>query len=142
MKKFSFELQSILTYRQFLEDEAKTELAKAISDERAIELQLEQIAQQYAAVKHQTEGKKDFAAITAANQFFALLDTRKEDLLQQLAQANLITEQKRDAFREAMQQTQSLEELRDRQLEEWKEAAAHEEELIADEVNSGKHFRR
>lgn len=142
MKKFSFQLKDVLTYREFLRDEAEADLAKSLAVETSIQNQLAQIAEQYVAVKHQTEGEVDFSIITSANQYYVFLETKKEELLRQLAQAKITSEQKREVLREAMKQTQALEKLRDRQLEEWKQAAALEEEIIADEINIGRRFRQ
>lgn len=142
MKKFSFELQSILEYRQFLEEEAQSDLAKALSVETSIQNQLKDIASRYIEVKAQLSGSKDFTEILNANQYYFFLDTKKEELLQELAEAKIVSEQKRDVLREAMKQTQSLEKLRDSEYDAWREAAALEEEILADEVNSGKRFRQ
>lgn len=46
MKKFSFELEKILEFRNFEKQEAEAELAKALSKESEIKSNLEMIAKQ------------------------------------------------------------------------------------------------
>lgn len=142
MKKFIFRLQNILNYREFLKDEAQADLAKALAVEREIEIQLETIAKNYAAVKSSTVGASDFSVISSANQYYVLLDRKKEELLLELAKAQMVSEQKREVLNEAMQEMKSLEKLRDKQHEQWKKDLLAEEELVADEVNIGRRFRR
>lgn len=142
MKKFIFRLQNILNYREFLKDEAQADLAKALAVEREIEIQLETIAKNYAAVKSSTVGTSDFSVISSANQYYVLLDRKKEELLLELAKAQMVSEQKREVLNEAMQEMKSLEKLRDKQHEQWKKDFLAEEELVADEVNIGRRFRR
>ncbi|MBQ9239281.1 MAG: flagellar export protein FliJ [Treponema sp.] len=142
MRAFSFPLQSILTYREYVRSQAETELAAALLAERGIHDKLDEIAQHYISVKQETAGSADFATISAAQQFYALLDSQKEDLLQQLAEAQLVTEQKRAALREAIKHTQSLEKLRERQQAEWEQLELAQESDALDEINTQRRFHR
>jgi flagellar FliJ protein len=68
---------------------------------------------------------------------------QKEELLQQLAQAKLVSEQKRAVLAEAMKKTTALEKLKEKQLEGWKEESDKEEnDFIDDLANSGKRFHQ
>ena len=136
MKKFAFELQKILEFREFEKKEAEGELAKALAVENDINSKLEQIALQYTAVKDLTKGSHDFNEIVGRSRHLNFLDLQKEELLKQLAQAKLVTEQKREVLRECMKKTTALEKLRDKQLEEWKQAAEYEEAELLDEVKN------
>ena len=60
MKKFTFELEKVLEYRNFEKQQAEGELAKAISVETEINDNLKKIAQNYAAVKAQMKGSLNF----------------------------------------------------------------------------------
>jgi flagellar export protein FliJ len=142
VKKFSFPLESVLKYRRILQDQAEIELGRAMAAEHQIQVKLDGIALQYAGVKKQTAGSKDFTAISTANQFYALLDMQKELLFKQMAEAKVVSEQKRKLLQDAMQKTQSLEKMRSRLSDEWKQAAAAEDEDSADDVNNGRRFRR
>ncbi|MBP5520205.1 MAG: flagellar FliJ family protein [Treponema sp.] len=136
MKKFSFELQKVLEYRDFEKQQAEGELAKALAVETEINENLEKVAQNYAAVKAQMKGSLDFQDVIAQSQYNNLLEYQKEELLKQLAQAKLVSEQKREVLRECMKKTTALEKLREKQLSEWKAAADYEEAELLDEVKN------
>ena len=136
MKKFTFELEKVLEFRNFEKEQAEGELSKALAVETEINNNLKTIAQQYAAVKAGMKGSKDFQDIMAQSRYNNLLDYQKEELLKQLAEAKLVTEQKREVLRECMKKTTALEKLRDKKLEDWKQAADYEEAEMLDEVKN------
>ena len=67
-----------------------------------------------------------------------MLDQKKEVLLEDLVQAQMISDQKREVVRECLKNTKSLEKLREKQLSEWKKEMIREEENIVDDVVSAK----
>ncbi len=136
MKKFVFELEKVLEYRNFEKQQAEGELAKALAVETQINENLKAIAQNYAAVKAQMKGSLNFQDVMAQSQYNNLLEYQKEELLKQLAQAKLVSEQKREVLRECMKKTTALEKLREKQLEDWKAAADYEEAELLDEVKN------
>ncbi len=140
MKKFSFELEKVLEYRNFEKQQAEGELAKAIAVETEINENLKKIAQNYAAVKAQMKGSLSFQDMMAGSQYNNLLEFQKEELLKQLAEAKVVTEQKRDVLRECMKKTTALEKLKEKQLADWKQAADYEEAELLDEVKNKINF--
>ena len=94
------------------------------------------MAQNYSAVKASMKGNLDFQDVMAQSQYNNLLEYQKEELLKQLAQAKLVSEQKREVLRECMKKTTALEKLREKQLDEWKQAADYEEAELLDEVKN------
>lgn len=136
MKKFTFELQKVLEFRNFEKEQAEGELAKALAVETKINENLKKIAQNYAAVKASMKGSLDFQDVMAQSQYNNLLEYQKEELLKQLAQAKLVSEQKREVLRECMKKTTALEKLREKQFDEWKQAADYEEAELLDEVKN------
>ena len=136
MKKFTFELQNVLEFRNFEKQQAEGELAKAIAVENEINENLKKIAQNYAAVKASMKGNLDFQDVMAQSQYNNLLEQQKEELLKQLTQAKLVTEQKREVLRECMKKTTALEKLKEKQLDEWNQAADYEEAELLDEVKN------
>lgn len=128
MKKFEFELQEILNFRKYEEQQAQVELGKALAVENEIQANLENIALQYASSKQATKGSRSFEEILDQSKYINLLNYQKEELLKQLAQAKLVSEQKRQVLQEVMKKTTSLEKMREQQLEEYKAAADAEEE--------------
>ena len=136
MKKFTFELQKVLEFRDFEKQQAEGELAKALAVETEINENLKKVAENYAAVKAQMKGNLNFQDVMAQSQYNNLLKYQKEELLKQLAQAKLVTEQKREVLRECMKKTTALEKLKEKQLAEWKAAADYEEAELLDEVKN------
>lgn len=139
MKKFSFDLQKVLEYRNFEKQQAEGELAKALAVETEINENLKQIAQQYTAVKAQMKGSKDFDDIISQSKYNNLLDYQKEELLKELAEAKIVIEQKREVLRECMKKTTALEKLREKQLEDWKAAVDYEEAEAMDDIKNTIH---
>ena len=136
MKKFTFELEKVLEYRNFEKQQAEGELAKALAVETEINDNLKKIAQNYAAVKARMKGSLNFQDMMSQDQYNNLLEYQKEELLKQLAQAKLVTEQKREVLRECMKKTTALEKLKEKQLADWKQAADYEEAELLDEVKN------
>lgn len=136
MKKFVFELQKVLEFRDFEKQQAEGELAKALAVETEINDNLKKIAQNYASVKESMKGNLNFQDVMAQSQYNNLLEYQKEELLKQLAQAKLVTEQKREVLRECIKKTTALEKLREKQLADWKQAADYEEAELLDEVKN------
>ena len=136
MKKFSFELEKVLEYRNFEKQQAEGELAKALAVETQINDNLKKIAENYAAVKAQMKGNLNFQDVMAQSQYNNLLEYQKEELLKQLAEAKLVSEQKREVLRECMKKTTALEKLKEKQLADWKQAADYEEAELLDEVKN------
>ena len=136
MKKFTFELEKVLEFRNFEKQQAEGELAKALAVETEINDNLKLIAQNYAAVKASMKGSQDFQDVVAQSQYNNLLEYQKEELLKQLTQAKLVTEQKREVLRECMKKTTALEKLKEKQLADWKQAADYEEAELLDEVKN------
>lgn len=140
MKKFVFELEQILEYRNFEKQQAEGELAQALAVENEINSQLQIIAQQYLEIKNQTKESVDFAFIYSQNRFKELLDFQKEELLNQLAKAKIVTEEKRKNLQECMKKTSALERMKEIQFEEYKEAAKMEEKKQLEELTAIKSF--
>ena len=136
MKKFSFELEEVLQFRNFEKQQAEGELAKALAVENELNENLKKIAQNYAAVKAQMNGNLNFQDMMNQSRYNNLLEYQKEELLKQLTQAKLVTEQKREVLRECMKKTTALEKLKEQQLAEWKQAADYEEAELLDEVKN------
>ena len=142
-KAFKFELQDVLEFRNFEKEQAQNELAKALAVETQINNQLQTIAQNFISVRKQIDSYSDFENIAAGNRRKVLLETQKEELLEQLAQAKLVSEEKRAVLAEIMKKTTALEKLKEKQLEGWKEESDKEEENFIDDLaNSGTHFHQ
>ncbi|MBQ5998998.1 MAG: flagellar export protein FliJ [Treponema sp.] len=137
MKKFVFELEDILNIRRFQQQQAEIELGKALAEEKKIQDRLDSLAQQKVQVSSSMKGSVNFADIANANQFYAFVRNQSEVLMSELAQLKLVTEEKRNVLRKAMEKTDSLENLKEQQKEEFIAAEKkHEMREIDDIVTS------
>jgi len=134
MKQFVFLLQKILDLRKFEQEQAEIELGKANAEVARIQKGLDAVASQRVNVSKEIAGTKDIALYSQAQQYFVFLDKKKERFLEEMAQAELVAEQKRDVVREAMQKTKVLEKLREKKLSDWKKESLKQEELAMDDV--------
>jgi flagellar FliJ protein len=74
----------------------------------------------------------------AAQNYFRLLSQQKEQALMNLAQAQVITEEKREKMREAMKNCKVLENLRDKRMSDWKKENFKAEENEIDDIVTSK----
>ncbi|MCR4741254.1 MAG: flagellar export protein FliJ [Treponema sp.] len=136
MKKFSFELEEVLEVRNFEQKQAEAEVAKCLSIENEINENLKKIAQQYVAVKTMMKGSKDFDDIASQSQFNNLIAFQKENLLKELAQAQIETEKKREILKACMQKTQALEKMKEIKFNEYREEVKKTENKRIEEIAS------
>ncbi len=127
MKRFKFELEKILEFRDFEKQQAEGELAKALAVETEIQNNLKKIAEQYAALDKYMSGSLDFNDMVSMSRNKSLLNYQKEELLKQLAQAKLVSEEKRKILQECMKKTSALEKMKEIQLNQYKEELKHAE---------------
>lgn len=140
MKKFKFELEQVLEIREFERQQAEGELSKCIAVENEINENLAIIANQYDALKKSTKGSLDFSEMMGQSQYANLLDYQKEQLLLQLAQAKLETEEKRKVLTECMKKTSALEKMKELQYEDYKIEINQKENRRIEELSSIKSF--
>lgn len=140
MKKFKFELEQVLEYRDFEKQEAEAELAKALADEAEINRNIQLIAEQYINLKAKMKGSLNFDDVIAQNRHINLLDYQKEELLKQLAQAKIVTEQKRKVLQECMKKTTALEKMKDIQYQEYKKEISDAEKKQIEDLAAIKSF--
>ena len=141
MKKFTFPLEDVMKYREYLQNEAELALGKAMAVEHDIQMRLDEVAAQYAALAENMRGSTDFNDIARANDFYVLLDQQKDYLLEKMAEAKLVSEQRRKEMQDAMQKTEGLHKLRERQFDEYKDAEMNEANDIADDVTNARAAR-
>ena len=135
-KAFKFELQDVLDFRNFEQEQAQNELAKALAVETQINNQLDTIAKNFISVRKQIDASTDFEDIAIGNRRKVLLETQKEDLLNQLAQAKLVSDEKRAILAEAMKKTTALEKLKEKQLAAFNEEEDRVEADMIDDLRS------
>ena len=142
MKKFSYSLQKILDLRNFELDQAQMELGRVNAQIANVNNQLKSIATQKFSATKQADTLNDFSLHVQTQDFFIYLDQRKDALLAELVQLEMIAEQKREVVREAMKRVKILEKLKEKKYEAWKNEYQHQEELAVDDVVTSQSFQK
>lgn len=142
VQKFVFNMQKILNLRKFEEKQAQAELGKAVSAETRIQDTLNLIARQNVQTVQNASGIKNPLELYNLNNYLRLLSQRKEKLLQELAQAHIETEQKREKMREAMLKVKALEKLKEVRQNEWAQENKRREEKELDDIANSKQLRQ
>ena len=141
VKRFQFSLQKLLNLRGFEENRARVDLGKAVSEVERINLSLrENAAKRVAAPQSLVATRGDSAAarpvmdttsLLALERYTARLDFERDRLLESLAAAKEVAEEKRDVYIEAAKKLKTLENLKDKRCAEWKRDAirAYDDEI-------------
>ena len=138
MKKFKFSLEKVLSLREFEEKQAQIELGKAQSVVNDINEQLKFIASERVKSNESRSKSSDLTFLMSIENYINGLDYKKELLIQELAKAQIILEEKRAIVIEAIKKRKSLEKLKEKQFESYKKEYNKEEEKILDEISSTK----
>lgn len=141
MQKFVFNMQKILNLRKFEEKQAQAELGKAVSAEARIQDTLDLLAEQNVQTVKNSKGIKDVLELHNLNNYLKLLAQRKEQLLKELAQAKLETEQKREKMKDAMLKVKALEKLKETRQRDWALENKRKEEKELDDIVNSRQFR-
>lgn len=134
MAKFVFELEDILQFRKFEQSDAENELAKALAVETEIQNNLNNLAFQKVQAQKEKLDTSDINAYFQRERFFDFLKKQTEELLEQMAQAKLVSEQKRQVLAEIMKKTDALESLKAQELREFREQQDFEEAEFMDDL--------
>ena len=134
MKKFVFELEQLLNLRKYEQDQAQIELGKAVQVEQQIQAGLDALAQQYVATKRRAAGQTDFGVISQSQQFYQFIKQEQERLMNDMAQAKIVTDEKRALFNKAMQKYESIKKLKERQFEAFKDEQKKIEAKATDDI--------
>lgn len=138
MKRFEFSLQKVLDFREFRRKEAEAELGRAAGEEAKIQRTLDMVAESRAATVREADSMRDIRDLYNASLYFKLLDQRRDALTGELAKAKLVTDEKREAMREAMKRCKVLETLRDHRMEAWKKEQLKAEDDAVDDIVTGR----
>ncbi len=141
MKKFKFSLEKVLSLRKSEEKQAQIELGKAQSVVNDLNAQLKYIASERIKSNESRSNSSDLSFLMSIENYIEGLDYKKEILLEELAKAQIILEEKRTIVIEAIKKRKSLEKLKEKQFEAYKKEYNREEEKILDEINNSKFFQ-
>ena len=134
MKKFAFSLQKILDLKKFSEEQAKIALAQAIAESDRIKAELKTIAEKRVESNNQRSFCKNVQDLVIIENYINRLDAEKEQLLQDLAAAELVVEEKRKLMYEAMKERKVLTKLKDKKKAEYRKLANQEEAAVLDDI--------
>lgn len=134
MRAFSFSLGDVLEFRKFEQKQAEIELGKALSSENEIQKKLDALAFQKITVQKNVRDSKDFSEIAGASAYFDFIKRESESLFEKMAEARLLTEKRREELKLAMQKVDSLENLKENELSEYKRMALSEEDTENDDI--------
>ena len=138
MKKFKFSLEKVLSLREFEEKQAQIELGKAQSVVNDLNDQLKFIASERLKSNESRSKSSDLTFLMSIENYINGLDYKKEKLIEELAQAQIILEEKRAIVVETIKKRKSLEKLKEKQFESYKKEYNKEEEKILDEISTSK----
>ena len=141
MKRFSFSLQKILDIREFAERQAQIELGRAVAEVNRINSDLEAVAQEKIRMIHQKPQEMTLNDFVVRENYMKRLELTKERLLEDLAAAQLVVDEKREIFAEALKQRKILCNLRDKQYAQYKKDALVAEDNAVDDMVTARHGR-
>ena len=134
MRACSFSLGDVLEFRKFEQKQAEIELGKALSSENEIQKKLDALALQKITVQKNVRDSKDFSEIAGASAYFDFIKRETESLFEKMAEARLLTKKRREELKLAMQKVDSLENLKETELSEYKRMALSEEDTENDDI--------
>lgn len=134
MKRFAFSLQKILDIREFAERQAQIELGRAVAEVNRINSDLEAVAQEKLRMIHLKQQEMTLNDFVVRENYMKRLELTKERLLEELAAAQLVVDEKREIFAEALKQRKILSNLRDKQYAQYKKDALVAEDNAVDDM--------
>ena len=141
MKQFSFSLEKILDLRKFEKKQAEAELGKALSEEKRIQNQLDDIASERVSTNNDSDSVHDIFNLMRNQQYLSLLKIREEQYLNDLAQAKIVSEGKRNELIEAMKKEKVLTKLKEAKLSEYNKNLNKQEDISNDDVVTARYGR-
>ena len=109
MKKFKFSLEKVLSLREFEQNQAQIELGKAQSVVNDLNNQIKFIALEIVKSNESRANSTDLNFLLSIENYVNGLNYKKEILLEELAKAQLVLEEKRAIVVEAIKKRKSLE---------------------------------
>lgn len=142
MKKFDFSLQKLLDLRQFYEDQAEIELAKAIAEAERIKLELKNIAEAKVQTHIVEQGNFQWSDMRSKDMYLVRLEVRKNECLDELAKAELVVEEKRKLMQEAMKNRKVITKLKDKKYEDYRLENLQEEDSNLDDMTAPRYIAK
>ena len=140
MKKFKFQLETLLRVTRSKKEDAEVAFAnasRALEDKRAhMQLLLEEMQRGQRELENITqEGKR--VTVGRLMDFHSFFQWKREQIEMQqqlILQAKAERQKRLKELMEVMSYLKSIEQLREKRLQEYKDAALHEEQKMLDEI--------
>ena len=141
MKRFSFSLQKLLDLREFREKQAELALGKAISARDVIQLELQNVGRKRVEAAYERQKNNTIQDLLAIENYINRLDKKKDQLLEDLAAAELVVEKVREDYLAATRDRQVLSKLKEKKVAAWHKDGLEEEAAILDDITNSR-FRK
>jgi flagellar FliJ protein len=143
MKRFKFDLEKVLELRAYREENAKIALGRAVGALERVEEQLKTLAgDRVRAAGGRFAAGNGAEDIRVFDNYIRRLDSAKERLLAEAAQAELKVTEAREAFMKASGERKALDKLKERRLREYRVSLRAEEAKVLDAVSAGAGARK
>ena len=137
MRPFTFSLEKVLELRQYREDEAKIELGRAIGVLAEMETRLFALGKERArAAAAQFSPGNNAEQIQLYMFYLIRLDNTKEQLLREMALAEMKVEEAREQFIEASRERKVLDKLKEKRQKEYRKEFFAEETKVLDDISA------
>lgn len=142
MKKFSFNLDTVLDYKEQVLENKQNEHGKAIAAQNEQEMIVNKIRQEYKLNKQQLNEKRmqglSIVEALSYESYMNHLDKRIKEELKKLESLTQFQETKRSEVVEAKKETSTIEKLKDKKKAEYDKMALKKDELFVEEFVSNK----
>lgn len=139
MKRFSFNLEKVLSLRKYREQETEIELGRTIGILSEIEHNIKSVVEERFRAGDQFSGNS--AMIRSYMLYTARLDQEKERLLVEAARAEQNVEAARLVYLEASRDRKVLDKLKEKREKEYQKTALAEETKMLDDLGSARYNR-
>jgi flagellar FliJ protein len=138
MKRFSFNMEKVLSLRKFREQETKIELGRAVGALAEIENSIKRTAaERLHAAGERFSGGNEAPDILAWDNYITRLDQEAEKLTEDAARAEMVVEEKRGLYLEASRERKVIEKLREKKEKEYRRETLAEETKELDDIAGG-----
>jgi flagellar FliJ protein len=143
VKRFSFNLEKVLQLRKHRERETEIELGRAIALLQSIEARLAELALRLIrAAEGRFDPGHDFSVTQDYNFYILRLETARDRLLEEAAQAEARVEEARGLYLEASRDRKALDKLKELRQKEHRREHFAEETRTLDDLSGGREARR
>ncbi len=136
MKRFRFSLQKLLDLREFRERQAEIALGTAISAREKLNVELDEAGAAKVRAEHQILQHLAVPEMMAVQLYIQRLEQKRELLLEKIAQAELVIEQRRSEMEEAMKNRKVLTKLYEKKAAEYRRHAGQIEAAVLDDITA------